>query len=95
MDKELIQKKMKQTDQEKKLESDFVHNSQTTEHHILPKEVEQYLKDKKHLPKNMTDSPSHHEKPIYHKDHHKPLDSVIKNIEKKISEKDVEILSPK
>jgi len=43
----------------------------------------------------MTDSPSHHEKPIYHKDHHKPLDSVIKNIEKKISEKDVEILSPK
>ena len=80
---------------EKKLESEFVHNVSTGEHHVLPKEAEEYLKDKKHLPKKMTDSPSHHEKPIYHKDHHKPIESVIKNIEKKNSSKEYEILSPK
>lgn len=46
------------------------------------------------LPRNKIDAPSHHDHIPDHKDHHKPVGSILKNMEKRNDAKNVEILSP-
>ncbi|CDW80226.1 UNKNOWN [Stylonychia lemnae] len=92
MDKELIAKRLKEAEQQRKQESEF--DQYQHQANIQP-EAESHQREKGHISKKMTDSPSHHEnRQIFHKEHHKPIESVIKNIEKKKSEKEYEILTP-
>jgi len=90
MNKEEIAKRLKQVDEQKKADTYLhqVENEQPVKFEGLP------VNPKELISRSAMESPSHHNKQVFHKDHHKPPESVIKNLKEKERSKEFEILEP-
>ena len=90
MDKEEIAKRLRQVDEQKKVDTYLhqVENEQPIKNEGLP------INPKEIIPKSAINAPSHHDKMVFHKDRHRPPESVIKELKEKQSSKEFEILEP-
>ena len=95
----MIAKRLREANELKKKISDQgsrdagINNPQRNQPAVLS-EFEKEFNAKKIIPRTAIDNPSHRDKVLFHKEHHKPIESVIKDIENKHAEKNVTILSP-
>eukprot|EP00347_Sterkiella_histriomuscorum_P021935 403332257 len=98
MDKELIAKRLRDANELKKTAAQLHEPNQEKgylEKEMLQTRFGQEINPKNIIPRSKIDAPSHHD--IGHPDHtqhHKPVESILKNLEKKQDEKSYEILSP-